>query len=76
MVAPIIVIHKISRESRRFLWQGGKTNNKKFHLVNSNMVRAPQNKSDMGIKDPTIMNISMGAKLIWRLIIGKLDWWK
>jgi hypothetical protein len=30
----------------------------------------------MGIKDPYYMNLVMGVKLVWRLIAGKVDWWK
>ena len=40
---------------------------KKFH---------PYNKGGLAIKDPAKMNIYLGAKLAWRLTMGKQDWWK
>lgn len=76
MVARTGVVQNIAREIRSFLWQGGKSNNKKIHLINWKIVRAPKNRWGLGIKGPTLMNIAMGAKLIWRLITSKLDWWK
>ena len=30
----------------------------------------------MGIRDPEQMNKALGAKLIWRLVTGKKEWWK
>jgi hypothetical protein len=30
----------------------------------------------LGVKDPMLMNISLGAKLLWRLLTGKNEWWK
>jgi hypothetical protein len=30
----------------------------------------------LGIKDPTLMNLALGAKLLWQLITRTYDWWK
>jgi hypothetical protein len=30
----------------------------------------------LGIRDPTAMNVAMGDKLLWRLIMSNLAWWK
>jgi hypothetical protein len=53
-----------------------KMTHKKFHLVNWNQVTSNKNHGGLGIREPTLMNITMGAKLLWSLIIGKLTWWK
>jgi hypothetical protein len=45
-------------------------------LINWKVVIAPRDKGILGMKDTSLMNIEMGAKMIWRLITGKLDWWK
>jgi hypothetical protein len=45
-------------------------------MVKWNTVRAPKDRGRLGIKDPTIMNMALGAKLVWKLISRKLEWWK
>jgi hypothetical protein len=70
LLAPKGVLDKISRALRSFLWAGGKTNTKKFHLLNWKQVFQPLNKGGLAIRDPTLMNTSLGAKLAWRLITG------
>jgi hypothetical protein len=76
LLAPKSILDKIGKSLGRFLWAGGKTNTKKFHLVNWKQVCQPYNKGRLTIKDPTIMNISMGEKLSWQLVTGNSDWWK
>jgi hypothetical protein len=51
-------------------------NIKKFHLLNWAMVHAPLERVCLAIKDRTLMNLALGAKILWRFIIGNLDWWK
>ena len=63
-------------EIRKFLWQGGKVQNKKFHLVNWATIKAPKLKDGLGIRDPEEMNKALGSKLVWRMTIGSRDWWK
>jgi hypothetical protein len=76
LLAPTSVKSTITQEIRKFLWQGGKNNNKRMHLVNWNTVRAPKIHGGLGIRDPTLSNIALGAKILWRLVIGKQEWWK
>jgi hypothetical protein len=40
------------------------------------MVRSPKDRGGLGIKDPSLMNLDLGAKLVWRLITRKVEWWK
>jgi hypothetical protein len=44
--------------------------------MNWNMVRDPQEKGGLGIKDPQFMNKALGATRICRLVTGKAEWWK
>jgi hypothetical protein len=62
LLALVGIKQQIVQEIRRFLWQGGKTNSKRFHLVNWSIVRAPKAHGGLGIKDPTLMNLVMGKR--------------
>ena len=63
VLAPKNIINSISKEIRRFLWQGGKVQTKKFHLVKWDMVKRAKNQGGLGIGDPELMNKAMGAKM-------------
>ena len=56
---------------RSFLWQGGKQENKKFSLVRWALVVLPYEQGGLSIQIPELMNVALGMKIIWRLIIGK-----
>jgi hypothetical protein len=58
------------------MWQGEKSNTKWFHLVNWNIAKDLKDCSSLGIEDPFLMNSVLGAKLVWRMALGKLDSWK
>jgi len=40
------------------------------------VVQAPKSNGGLGIWDPSIMNKSLGTKILWRLVIGHKEWWK
>jgi hypothetical protein len=61
---------------RRFLWEGGKTDKKKFHLIKWDIVKQPKENGGLGIKDPALTNLAMGEKILWNLVSGRNDWWK
>ena len=44
ILAPKIVMNNICKEIRKFLWQGGKTQSKKFHLVKWDTVKQAKNR--------------------------------
>jgi hypothetical protein len=76
LLAPKGAMKDMAQLICKFLWQGGKSNAKKFHLVNWNIVSSPKDSGGLGIRDPEVVNIAMGAKLLWRLITGRKEWWK
>lgn len=76
LLAPGKIKSTISEEIKHFLWQGGCSNSRRYHLINWNIVRAPLSSGRLGIKDPNLLNISLGAKILWRLVSSQYDWWK
>jgi hypothetical protein len=76
LLAPKGALKDMAQLIHKFLWQGGKSNTKKFHLVNWNIVSSPKDSGGLGIRDPEVANLAMGAKLLWRLISGRKEWWK
>ena len=76
LLAPKYIINSISKELRNFLWQGGKTQGKKSNLINWDKVMEDKTKGGLGIKDPCMMNLAMGAKLVSIFIAGEREWWK
>ena len=64
ILSPNMITNNICMEIRKFLWQGGKVQNKKFHLVNWATVKSPKLKGGLGIRDPEQMNKALGARLV------------
>ena len=76
ILSPKSVINNICKEIRKLLWQGGKVQRKKFHLIKWDIVKRSKSKGGLGIKDMEQMNKALGAKLIWSLVTGRKEWWK
>lgn len=57
MLAQIGVMQRIAQDLQTLLWQGGKTDTKKYHLVIWSVVRG------LSIRDPTLLNLAWGGKL-------------
>jgi hypothetical protein len=76
LLAPQNVKSSISSLLRRFLWEGGKTDKKKYHLIKWDIVKHPKEKRGLGIRYPSLSNLGMGAKILWNVVFGKNDWWK
>jgi len=66
----------LARLIRKFLWQGGKANHKKFQLVNWDTVTLPKKSGGLGIRDPEVTNLALGVQLLWRIVTGEKDWLK
>jgi hypothetical protein len=52
MLAPIGIMQQMEREISKFLWQGGKANTKKFHLINWTIVRSPNKNGGLILNIP------------------------
>ena len=74
--APASFHHKVEAILRHFLWQGGKTERKKYNLINWKQVIQPHDYGGLGIRSPQLLNLVFGGKIIWRLINGESTWWK
>lgn len=73
--APKCVLHHLGIYIRKFLWEGGKQDNKKFCLVNWKTIRAQKQHGGFGIRDPAMVNMVMEAKLYWILKKTPDLWW-
>jgi hypothetical protein len=67
-LAPTNVMEQISKLLRDFLWQGGKGNEKKMHLVSWEVVKKSMAEGGLQIRDPALVNLALGGKLLWKLI--------
>lgn len=68
LLAPKYVTDQIATLIRNFLWQGGKGNEKKLHLVKWDTVKRPIDEGGLQIRDPSFINKSLGGKLLWKII--------
>eukprot|EP00253_Pinus_taeda_P004415 PITA_04415 len=68
LLAPRKVMEQISKLLREFLWQGGKGNERRFHLVNWDVVKRTKEEGGLQIRDPHLVNLALGGKILWKLI--------
>lgn len=47
----------------------------KFYLLNWNTIRVPKLHGGSGIRDPSLMNVTFGAKLDWKMRTHPNWWW-
>jgi hypothetical protein len=73
LLSPQNVKYAISRLLRHFLWEGGKTNKNKFHLINWDIIKQPKENGGLSIKDLVLTNLAMGEKILWNLASGRND---
>ena len=64
LLAPKSFTEKTLKHLKSFLWRGGKGNQKKFHLVNWNVVRRSKKEGGLQIGDPHLSNLAMGGKVV------------
>jgi hypothetical protein len=55
---PKSIMNQMARGIRKYLWEGGKTNNKKLHLINWKMVRASNYRGELTIRDHILINLA------------------
>ena len=71
LLAPKTITNKIEELLRRFLWEGGRNNEKKLHLVSWDKVTKPKLEGGLQIRDVATQNLAMGGKILWNMISGK-----
>ena len=57
----------ISKLIRYFLWNGGKGNHNRLHLVNWEIVKIPVLEGGLQIRYLGLANFAMGGKFLWQL---------
>eukprot|EP00253_Pinus_taeda_P027195 PITA_27195 len=67
LLAPKNIMDQISTLLRNFLWQGGRGNDKKLHLVNWETVKKPIDEGGLNIRDPSLANLALGSKILWKI---------
>lgn len=68
LMAPRQIADQISCLMRNFLWNGGKGNINRFHLINWETLKRPIAEGGLQIRDPQQANLALGCKLLWQLI--------
>jgi ribonuclease HI/exonuclease III len=76
LIAPKTISNKIDALLRKFLWEGGKNNSRKFHLINWSKVKQSKFEGGLNIRDVVVHNLAMGGKMLWQMITGKRTWSK
>jgi len=75
LLAPKYFMHQLRIYIRKFLWEGGKQETKKNHLVNWKIVRAPKQHGGLGFRDPSLVNLAMTIKIFWKFDKWEDQWW-
>lgn len=76
LLAPKNFISNLEGMLKRFLWEGGKQNERKLHLVSWNKFKKPLMEGGLQIWDIANQNLALGAKLLWNIVSGKSPWSK
>jgi ribonuclease HI/exonuclease III len=76
LLAPATVIQSLEAFQRRFLWEGGKQEKKKLHLVKWEKATKPYMEGGLNLKNTKTQNLALGAKLLWKMVTGKITWSK
>eukprot|EP00253_Pinus_taeda_P021952 PITA_21952 len=67
LLAPKHIMDQISCLLRDFLWKGGRGNHNKIHLANWDLVKRPILDGGLQIREPSLSNLSLGCKLLWKI---------
>jgi hypothetical protein len=74
LAAPTFVLSTIKSLQRNFLWQGFNTG-KKIALVSWDKICQPKEQGGLGLRDPSLMNKILSAKIWWRWLKNPKDLW-
>jgi hypothetical protein len=72
--APSFILTTIKTLQRNFLWKGAK-NEWKIALISWEKICKPKLKGGLGLRDPTILNKVLSAKIWWRWLKRPKDLW-
>jgi ribonuclease HI/exonuclease III len=76
LLAPATVIQSLEAFQRRFLWEGGRQEKKKLHLVKWEKTTKSYMEGGLNLKNTRTQNLALGAKLLWKMVTGKITWSK
>ena len=74
ILAPSSITNHIDRFHRQFLWQGGRSNGRKNHLIKWNRVLEPFNKGGLAIRDSRYLHKALSAKILWNISTREEGW--
>jgi hypothetical protein len=74
LAAPKFVLTTIKSLQRNFIWQG-LNKEKKIALVSWEKLCKPKAQGGLGLRDPSIMNKVLSAKIWWRWLKNPTDLW-
>ena len=70
----VSVLKKMETLIKKFLWEGGKGNLHRIHLVSWNKIQMPYKEGGLQVRDLVKQNLAMGAKTLWNLVAGRDSW--
>jgi hypothetical protein len=68
------IVRDIDSILRKFLWEGGRNEGEKMHLISWDKVKAPRMEGGLQVRDVATQNLAMGGKILWKMIRGKTTW--
>ena len=71
LLAPKSITAQISKNLMDILWNGGKGNQNKIHLVNWGILKRPLSEGGFQIRDPELANLALVGKLVWQRFADK-----
>ena len=71
LLPPKSIMSHISKLLWDFLWNGGKGNQTKLHLVSWDILKIPIMEGGLQIRDPGLANLALEGKIIWQLSADK-----
>jgi hypothetical protein len=74
LLAPRGIVRDIDNILRKFLWEGGRNEGEKMHLISWDKVKAPRMEGGLQVRDVATQNLAMGGKILWKMIRGKTTW--
>ena len=71
LLAPKSASSQIPKLLIDFIWNGGKGNQNKMHMVSWDTLTRPTSEGGLQIRDPILANLALGGKLMWNIFVDK-----